>query len=98
CRDVRQVDRARTADSCAGKCFIIRRKQLITLGSDVGRSANPRKKAKKEKIVTADVRSRCECIPARSMKLPDLFSVISANLHVEPCSTFKLQPLTENTL
>jgi hypothetical protein len=33
---------------------------------------------------------------ARSMKLPDLFSVISANFYVEFCSTLKGQSLTEN--
>jgi hypothetical protein len=58
---------------------------------------NPRKKAKKEKILTPDALSRCECVLARPMKLPELFSVICADLHVESCSTLKLQPLTNNT-
>jgi hypothetical protein len=32
------------------------------------------------------------------MKLPDLFGVISADLHEKLYSVLKLQPLTENTL
>jgi hypothetical protein len=30
--------------------------------------------------------------------VPDLFSVIPANFLVEPCSTLKVQPLTNNIL
>jgi len=45
---------------------------------------------------TAGMRSRCERVLARCMNLPDLFSVISANLHVQPCSILKLQPLTNS--
>jgi hypothetical protein len=32
------------------------------------------------------------------MKLPDLFGVISADLHAELYSVLTLQPLTDNTL
>jgi hypothetical protein len=71
---------------------------VIALGPDVGRSANPRKKAKKEKKDTTDMPSRCERSVMLSKAHEASFHGHFANLPVEVCSTLKLQPLTNKTL